>query len=201
MSADQGDAPLEGAAPKSKKLKFAATALAVLLLGGGVGFAGATYGPELLGLEGDAEPSEAGDEHAPEAAHGEEAPAEEAHGGGGHGEAPSGHGAPAAAAPKKSGPILIPLDPFTINLKGSGGARVLRLRVELQADAKHEEKLTEQMARMRDAVLTLGGDYTWSDLEGADGKMRLRDELLARVNSFGGKTVVDELFFTEFVVQ
>jgi flagellar FliL protein len=196
------------------KLKWAIGALVLVAAGAGAGVGVAMAAPETLGLaaaeategeegEDDAHGGGEGDEDdghdAPKDAHGAK---DDGHGApsGGHG-APSGHGAEAEPPKKKTGPILVPVDPFTINLKGSGGARVLRVRMELQTDAKHEEKVLMNMSRLRDAVLTLGGDYTWADLEGADGKMRLRDEILARIDSFHDKGLVDELFFTEFVVQ
>lgn len=199
---------------KSSKIKLALGALVLMVAGAGAGVGVAMAAPDVLGLapaaagEGDEEGHEEAEEGHGEEAGGHGEPAGHGEASGGHDAPASGHGAPAgghgeAAAPpkKKSGPILIPVDPFTINLKGSGGARVLRLRMELQTDAKHEQKVLDDMARLRDAVLTLGGDYAWADLEGADGKMRLRDELLARLNGFHEKGVVDELFFTEFVVQ
>ncbi|MBN2799924.1 MAG: flagellar basal body-associated FliL family protein [Deltaproteobacteria bacterium] len=94
------------------------------------------------------------------------------------------------------------LRPFTINLRGGGGGRVLRLTCALQVDAGYVETLEKQDAEVRDAINILVSDYTWSELEGLDGKNRLRDELLGRLNSvFAGQIRVDRIYFTEFVVQ
>lgn len=94
------------------------------------------------------------------------------------------------------------LPPFTINLRGGGGGRVLRLTMSLQVDAGYVETLNQQSAEVRDAVNILVSDYTWAELEGLDGKNRLRDELLGRLNSvFAGQIQVERIYFTEFVVQ
>jgi flagellar basal body-associated protein FliL len=94
------------------------------------------------------------------------------------------------------------LGTFTVNLRGNGGGRVLRAEVQLEVAAGDEETITDKKAMLRDAVLTLASDYTYPDLEGVEGKTRLRDELLGRVNSLlEGKPKVERVYFTEFVVQ
>jgi len=94
------------------------------------------------------------------------------------------------------------LDRFTVNLRGTGGGRVLRLEVQVEVDEEDVDTVTEKSPALRDAVLTLASDYTYADLEGIDGKMRLRDELLARLNtSLEDTASVRRVYFTEFVVQ
>lgn len=124
-----------------------------------------------------------------------------------HAEAPAGeHGEEASAegAPKKFAPdaaAVISLGTFTVNLRGSGGGRVLRLEVQVEAKGKVAEELNVRLAQVRDAVITSASDYTWPELEGTDGKTRLRDELLARVNGTVAPSAVDHIYFTQFVVQ
>jgi len=94
------------------------------------------------------------------------------------------------------------LERFTVNLRGTGGGRVLRLEVQVEVDEEDLATVTEKKPVLRDAVLTLASDYTYADLEGIDGKMRLRDELLARLNtSLEDAASVRRVYFTEFVVQ
>jgi len=94
------------------------------------------------------------------------------------------------------------LDKFTVNLRGTGGGRVLRLEVQVEVDEEDLPTVEEKAPVLRDAVLTLASDYTYADLEGIDGKMRLRDELLARLNtSLEDAASVRRVYFTEFVVQ
>ena len=93
------------------------------------------------------------------------------------------------------------LDPFTVNLRGQGGGRVLRMVVELEIDKDDETSVVGETAQLRDAVLSLASDYTFSDLEGIDGKMHFRDELLGRVNRVLSGPRVERIYLTQFVVQ
>ena len=63
------------------------------------------------------------------------------------------------------------------------------------------EAIKTASPKLRDTVITALSDYTWSELEGTDGKARLRDELLARVNGDSAPSVITHLYFTQFVVQ
>lgn len=112
---------------------------------------------------------------------------------------PEGGAAPAAPSTAR---MLHDLDRFTVNLRGTGGGRVLRLQVQVEVDEEDAEVVSAKQPALRDAVLTLASDYTYADLEGIDGKMRLRDELLARLNtSLEDTASVRRVYFTEFVVQ
>ena len=93
------------------------------------------------------------------------------------------------------------LEQFTVNLRGGGGGRTLRMEVQLQSKARHQYKLAEQHAAMRDAVLTLASDYTYGDVEGFDGKQRLKDDLLGAVIKVVEPEMVDRVLFTKFQVN
>jgi flagellar basal body-associated protein FliL len=143
-----------------------------------VGMAGG-YGVSMVLGSGKAEASTPGGGEAPEAPAGE-------------------HGQVAAAAPTSG---IVNLGVFTVNLRGSGGGRVLRTEVQLEARADASATIDAHSAHLRDAIITAASDYTWAELEGVDGKTRLRDELLARLNGIVAPHVVDRVYFTQFVVQ
>ncbi|HHO50137.1 MAG TPA: flagellar basal body-associated FliL family protein [Deltaproteobacteria bacterium] len=93
------------------------------------------------------------------------------------------------------------LDSFTVNLRGTGGGRVLRMVVQVEVESDQVALVEEQTPLLRDAVLTLASDYTYADLEGLDGKMRFRDELMSRLNGALATPSVRRVYFTQFVVQ
>lgn len=107
----------------------------------------------------------------------------------------------AAAAGSREGSALMNLGAFTVNLRGSGGGRVLRLEVQVECAAAQAAGLKLREPQLRDSIITAVSDYTWSELEGTDGKTRLRDELIARVNGVSAPIGIDRLYFTQFVVQ
>lgn len=107
--------------------------------------------------------------------------------------------AEAAAAP--DGKRIVALGDFIVNLKGTGGARVLRMQIQAMGSPEVATACTAQEAPIRDAILTVASDYTYTDVEGLDGKVRLRDELLRRINGIIRPAKVENLYFTAFVVQ
>jgi flagellar basal body-associated protein FliL len=54
---------------------------------------------------------------------------------------------------------------------------------------------------LRDAVLLAVSDYTYDDLEGVDGKARLKDELLSRFHALTEHVTIERLYLTQFVVR
>jgi flagellar FliL protein len=187
--------PNEETKPASNAAKYAIPAIA-LLLGAGAGVGGAMLaggGDEKPAAE-SAEKAE-GAEAAPEAAEGgeEAAPSE--------GGEPAAEGAAAKPKANPADPVVTNIGAFTVNLRGGGGGRVLRIEVQVETSGASAPSVAARSAAIRDSVITAVSDYTWSDLEGTDGKVRLRDELLSRVNALVAPTVVEHMYFTQFVVQ
>ena len=181
------------------KLKAIIPYVAVLGLGLGGGYgvsfamganpAGEAVDPEDVALHGEA-PGEAEEPDAEPAAEGEHgAPAEH------------GTGKQAFAAGMNGKSAVTNLGTFTVNLRGSGGGRVVRMEVQLDSDGHDAKALGTKTPQLRDSVISAVSDYTWSELEGVDGKTRLRDELLQRVNGIASPNEVNALYFTQFVVQ
>jgi flagellar FliL protein len=125
--------------------------------------------------------------------HGEEAKAEEDEGGGGHG------GGGAAAVPASD---VKSVGSFTVNLRDSGGGRLLLMEISLEVPgAKAQESVVKKEAQLRDAIIVLASDYTYLELDGLEGKMRLKDEVLKRSNAVLAPEKVERVYFTNFVIQ
>ncbi|MBM4390358.1 MAG: flagellar basal body-associated FliL family protein [Deltaproteobacteria bacterium] len=190
---DDDDAELPPPPPPSKMKKFLPIVGLVIvgaLLGVGVGY-GASLSSSATAQE-----SEGG-----AADNGEHGEAAEAAAEGGHGAASSREGQAAAGAGLTDS-VVTNLGTFTVNLRGSGGGRVLRMEVQVDSNAEKASVVTARSAQLRDSIITGVSDYTWSELEGVDGKARLRDELHVRVNgALGSQGGIDHIYFTQFVVQ
>jgi len=90
---------------------------------------------------------------------------------------------------------------FTVNLRSSAGGRVLQMEIQVESEAESVEKINERMPQLRDSVILLASDYSYDELEGIDGKFRLKDDIHARVNAVLEPIEVQRVYFTEFVVQ
>jgi flagellar FliL protein len=113
-------------------------------------------------------------------------------------------GSPARAAEEgKGGPgAVMSLEPFLVNLADQETRRYLKIRVELGVDQeKTVKELEKALPRIRDAFILLLGSKTYKDLASPEGKLRLKEEMMAKLAQIPGGKKVREVFFTEFVAQ
>lgn len=161
-------------------------ALVVVLLGGG----GATWWMGMLPFGKAAEGEHAaGGEHAAAAAdagHGAKASGD--HGGGGH-------GAPGVGS-------MRPLDPFLANLADENVQRYLKLSLQVEfVAAEPPASFDARLPQTRDVILTLVTSKTFADIRTPEGKERLREDIIDRINHVLAKDAVKSVYFTEFIVQ
>ncbi len=90
---------------------------------------------------------------------------------------------------------------YTVNLRDSAGGRVLQMEIQLESDMETAATIEKRMPQLRDSVILLSSDYSYTELEGIDGKLRLRDEIHARINAVMDPSTVSRVYFTAFVVQ
>ncbi len=112
-------------------------------------------------------------------------------------------GAAASGAVKKkkdTAIVLVPMEPFILNLADPG--RFLKMTLQFEAtDAAGGQLISLDKPELRDAIITLMGNETVDDIMTADGKMQLKDDIILRANQVLGKPVVKDVYFTEFVMQ
>lgn len=103
--------------------------------------------------------------------------------------------------PKATG-IYASLPPFLVNLSDPLGKRFIRLSVDVEvANPAVVEELTKQNARIRDSINLLLGSKTYADLSPMEGKLRLKNEILDRLNQILGGPKVTRVFLTDIVIQ
>lgn len=161
----------ETEAPAPRRGRLAILAVALFLAGAGAGYA--------ISLLMTSSPSEETTDQVATDADGDAAPDE---------------------AAIKDGTILS-LGEMSINLRGGGGGRLLRIEVQVEGSAAAIGKCEARQSQLRDAILTVSSDYSWAELEGSAGKMRLHDEFLVRINGILRPERVERVYFTQFVVQ
>jgi len=158
--------------PKKSKLPLILGVVSALLLGGAAGF-GASM---MFGK--DAEASSEG----------------------GEGEVDPETGEPIPEGPSETRAV-VDLGTMTINLRGGGGGRVVRMDVKLEASESFQASITAREAELRNTILLVVSDYAYADLEGLDGKVRLQDEILGRLNGLMAPERIDRVYFNAFHVQ
>lgn len=112
-----------------------------------------------------------------------------------------GEHAEADARKDEPGPVL-PLDPFIVNLNEKDASRYLKASFEIEVASAEVAKLLEKHKRpVRDDILRYLSSLTVADTQGEDGKAKIQQEVVKRLDAKLGAGKVKHLFFVEFMVQ
>jgi len=107
-----------------------------------------------------------------------------------------------APAEKADYGFMFPLDPFIVNLAGSGGNRFLKVNISLKMSAPEVHlELRKSILKVTDSILFLLSSKSFEDVDSFQEKSKLEDEVMVRVNKFLTAGQVNEAYFTEFIIQ
>ena len=97
---------------------------------------------------------------------------------------------------------LYTLDTMIVNLADHGGKRYLRVTMALElSDGDAVTSIENRLPQVRDAILMILPAKNYDDVSTTDGKVALRKEVMEKINSLITKGRVNNIYFTEFVVQ
>jgi flagellar FliL protein len=94
-----------------------------------------------------------------------------------------------------------PLDPFLANLADENGARYLKMSLQVEFLGDPPASFDARLPQIRDVILTLVTSKTFADIRTPEGKERLREDIIDRINHVLAKEAVKSVYFTEFIVQ
>ncbi len=109
----------------------------------------------------------------------------------------------AIEAPAAPAAIFVTMPRITANLAGPGPRqRFLALDVSLAvADPEDAAHIERAMPRILDSIQPYLRDLSATDLQGSAGLRRVRGDLLHRIRTAGRAAAVEEVLFTEILVQ
>ena len=114
------------------------------------------------------------------------------------------HGAPAAATPGEPTPQakFFSVGDFTANLSGPASTSYVKVTVnfEISSDAD-EEEMKQRKPQFRDKVISLLNSKKAIDLQSAEGRNYLKEEIKTVANTFVKKGKVEGVYFSAFVIQ
>jgi flagellar FliL protein len=100
---------------------------------------------------------------------------------------------------------IVHLEPFVVNLADENEKDYLRVGMDLGVEAVAKEHKTEtrddSIPVMRDAIISVLSTRHSADLSTADGKQKLKVDLLKELNTRAAAGNVREIYFNEFLVQ
>ncbi len=101
----------------------------------------------------------------------------------------------------KIGPMY-PMDQFIVNLYNEGSSRYLKTTINFELSS---EELSAEMDKkkplIRDIVIKALSAKTYEEISTIKGKENLKDEIVSKVNQVLTDGQVNNLFFTDFVIQ
>lgn len=103
-------------------------------------------------------------------------------------------------------PVFVNMEPFTVNLQPDEGAQYLQVTMVLQVkNDETAESVKQHMPQVRSRLLMLLSSKQASEINSADGKHKLADEIVAQVRQPFSKDAapqeVGSVFFTDLVIQ
>lgn len=94
------------------------------------------------------------------------------------------------------------MDTFLVNLADPGGKRYLKISMKLVLNnAQAAAQFNARSAELRDSVLLLLSGKKYDDIATFAGKMALKQEAIAQLNQKLGQGQVEDIYFTELLVQ
>ncbi|QAR32387.1 flagellar basal body protein FliL [Geovibrio thiophilus] len=98
---------------------------------------------------------------------------------------------------------LYPLESFVVNLADPGGTRYLRvtLQIELTAVKGLKEEIDKRVPQIRDAIITILSSKRYEEINSAQGKMIMKQQIMRRINSLLAAGQIANVYVTEFVIQ
>lgn len=100
-------------------------------------------------------------------------------------------------------PPKVAMKPFVVNLQDTGEIpRYLKVEFDLELrPGSPTQELEAKMAELRDSIIVLLSSKRSQELSSIEGKDRLREEILSRLNSRLQSATVGRVFFKDFIIQ
>ncbi len=97
---------------------------------------------------------------------------------------------------------MFPLDTFIVNLADEERKRYLRVTMQIELkEGEPVEILEQRLVQVRDIILMILPTKRFQEIRSVNGKTVLRQEIMTRLNDLLKKEVINNIYFTEFVVQ
>lgn len=97
---------------------------------------------------------------------------------------------------------LYSLDTMIVNLSDQGGKRYLRVTMALElSEPEAVTTIESRLPQVRDAILMILPTKTYDEISTTEGKIALRTQVMGKINDLMTKGRVNNIYFTEFVIQ
>lgn len=99
------------------------------------------------------------------------------------------------------GPIFS-LDTFIVNLISGRGKDYLKAKIDLELNNEAvTAEINKRLPQFRDAILTMLSSKAYEDIKSLEGKFQLRAEIMSMLNQHLKTGKIENIYFTDFIVQ
>jgi flagellar FliL protein len=103
---------------------------------------------------------------------------------------------------RKSQGYIYSMDPFVVNLADQGRLRYLKIRMSIESqEMKVNEEYEKRLPQLRDTILTVLSSKSYGEISDSEGKRKLREEIILKLNRLLRGFQVKTVYFTEFMIQ
>jgi len=103
---------------------------------------------------------------------------------------------------RKSQGHIYSMDPFIVNLADQGRPRYLKIRMSIESqEMKVNEEYEKRLPQLRDTILTVLSSKSYGEISDSEGKKKLREEIILKLNQLLRGFQVKTIYFTEFMIQ
>lgn len=97
---------------------------------------------------------------------------------------------------------IVPLESIVVNLGGAGSRRYLRILISLELKSEGgKKKIKENMVVLRDKLITFLSAKSAKEIETEGGLFKLRLEIKNVLNEILRSEIVNQVYFSDFIVQ
>ena len=98
---------------------------------------------------------------------------------------------------------MVALGDFTTNMAMNGNSgKFMKTKVNVRTTGEEvSEELIERNVLVRDAVIRTLSQKRFDDIASMAGKQRLKDQISEEINAIVTKGSIEEVYFTEFIIQ
>ena len=97
---------------------------------------------------------------------------------------------------------MYPMAQFVVNLLSESGNRFLKVSIDLElSDPKLQPEMDHKKSLIRDIIIRTFSSKTFEEISTLNGKDKLKDEVLDKINENLSDGQVKNIYFTDFVVQ
>ena len=99
-------------------------------------------------------------------------------------------------------PVIHEMDTFLVNLSDAGGKRYLKLTMKAKlSDKEAQAEVAGKNFEIRDAVIMLLSSKEFQEIAKPEDKATLKQEVIFQLNRLLQQGQVQDVYFTEFLVQ